>query len=172
MSARALRRGMWLALAIAVCVACGAVTQRAGGARAGRAPVEVELTSVDGRRFALSELRGSPLLLFVFTTYDDACQIALTEIERLLQSHSGLQALGVAVQPNAEQLLPLYRDALSVSFPLAYDPTSAVLRGESELGAVGAVPAFVMLDAQGRITARHIGALDRAGLAKLVASAR
>jgi len=172
MSVHAPRRGPWLALAFATCVACGAGARQAGGARAGQAPVEVELTSVEGRRFALSELRGTPLLLFVFTTYDDACQIALTELERVLQKHAGLHALGVAVQPNAEQLLPLYREALSVSFPLAYDPTSVVLRGESELGAVGAVPAFVMLDAQGRITMRHIGALDRAGLEKLVASAR
>lgn len=115
----------------------------------------------------LRELRGRPLLLFIFTTFDDTCQLALIPLERVLHAHPELRALGIAAQPDPQQLLPLYRDALGVSFPLAYEPDNQVVAGKTMLGAIQTVPTYVLLDAQGRIAARHTGALTASALETL-----
>jgi peroxiredoxin len=127
------------------------------------------LLGADGKPLNLRELRGRPLLLFVFTTFDDTCQLALMPLERVLRSHPELSALGIAVQPEPQQLLALYRDALGVSFPLAYEPDSQVVAGKTMLGPIQTVPTYVLLDAQGRIAARHTGALTAAALEELFA---
>lgn len=174
MSEPALRSALWLGPACACCIAIAACAARSSPTHpaAGSAPVDLELTSAEGRRFFLSELGGGPLLLFVFTTYDDACQLGLAPLERVLRAHPKLHALGIAVQPNAEQLLPLYREALAVSFPLAHDPAGLLLHGQSELGKVSTVPTYFLLDDHRQITARHVGLLTQGDLETFVASVR
>jgi hypothetical protein len=117
------------------------------------------LVGADGRRFALSQLRGRPLLLFLFTTYDNASQLALTPLTTFLQAHPDLAALGIAAQPDPSALLPLYRDALDLHMPLAYEVDPQIVAGDSMLGPIETVPTYVLLDAGGRIAARHTGAL-------------
>jgi hypothetical protein len=138
-----------------------AASQPRGGDTAGAdaAPVDLALVGVDGRRFALSQLRGRPLLLFLFTTYDSASQLALTPLTRFLSAHPDLPALGIAAQPDPSALLPLYRDALELRMPLAYEVSPQIVAGDSMLGRLETVPSYVLLDASGRITARHTGAL-------------
>jgi hypothetical protein len=151
-----------LALSIVViATGCGAgkpSPDAAPGASAAE-PVDLALVGSDGRRFALSQLRGRPLLLFLFTTYDDSSQLALTPLTQFLQVHPDLQALGIAAQPDPAALLPLYRDALDVRIPLAYEAAPQIVAGDSMLGRLEAVPSYLLLDASGRITARRTGAL-------------
>lgn len=147
--------------------ACGA----AGAASRPGPPISLALKSADGRVFGLEDLRGQPLLIFVFATYDDASQLALTPLEHVLHAHasgSGLHALGIAAQPDPERLLPLYREALGVSFALAYDPENLVVSGKSALGALETVPTFFLLDAEGRLIARHTGAMTEAELERFL----
>jgi peroxiredoxin len=151
-------------------VACGALAP-AADRRSVSPPVELMLLNANGQSLDLRELRGRPLLLFVFTTFDDTCQLALIPLERALRAHPELRALGIAVQPEPQQLLPLYRDALAVSFPLTYEPDNQVVAGKTMLGPIQTVPTYVLLDAQGRIAARHTGALNAAALEELFALA-
>jgi peroxiredoxin len=142
-----------------------------GGAGQGPA-VELELKDVSGRPFSLQELRGKPLLLFVFATYDSASQLALLTLERWSERHHDVTVLGVAAQPQAERLLPLHRDTLNIRIPLAYDPGEHLINGHSALGRVDVIPSYVLLDGQGRVLARQAGALDESGVDALAARAR
>ena len=153
-------RGALAVLILALAASCaGQQPESDQASRAGSAPVDLALVGVDGRRFALSELRGRPLLLFLFTTYDDASQLALTPLTSFLRAHPELPALGIAAQPDPSALLPLYRDALDVRMPLAYEVDPQIVAGDSMLGELQTVPSYVLLDAHGRIAARHSGAL-------------
>jgi hypothetical protein len=134
------------------------------------APLHMALVDADGEPLHLSELRGRPLLVFIFTTFDEVCQLALLPLSQAPARHPQLQLLGVAAQPDPQRLLPLYRDALAVEFPLAYDPAQRVVAGDSPLGPLDTVPAYVLLDAGGRVVARHVGALDGAGLDELLSA--
>jgi len=155
-------------VALIAMAGCASRPERDTTPNADSGPVDLALVSAEGRRFALRELRGKPALLFIFTTFDDASQLALTLLTRFLGTHRELHALGIAAQPDPAQLLPLYRDALAVSFPLAYEQQPQIASGESALGPIAAVPAYVLLDADGRVTARHSGALSEQQLEDLV----
>ena len=155
--------GLWLA------THCAASEPRPAVASGADTPaVELALVGTDGQRFALSQLRGRPLLLFLFTTYDSASQLALTPLVQLLAEHPRLQALGIAVQPTPSELLPLYRDALDLEMPLAYEPDPQIVAGESMLGRIETVPTYVLLDESGRIAGRRTGALTGEQLEALV----
>jgi hypothetical protein len=154
------RAGRALAISLlALGSACGGRQSAQQNATPTAAPVEMTLVGADGQRFGLSQLRGKPLLLFVFTTFDNASQLALTPLTSFLGAHPELPALGIAAQPDPAALLPLYRDALDVGIPLAYEADPQIVSGESMLGEIATVPTYVLLDASGRIAARHSGPL-------------
>jgi hypothetical protein len=75
-----------------------------------------------------------------------------------------LAALGIAAQPQADQLLPLHRETLGITIPLAYDPHEQLIEGHSDLGPIRVIPSYVLLDAGGHVRASHAGALDERGL--------
>jgi hypothetical protein len=106
--------------------------------------------------------------LFLFATYDTASQAALAHLERFLAHDDHIEALGLALQPDARAFLTLYRDALNIDFPLAYDPSDVVLQGQTELGRVQAEPAFIVLDGEGRVRATRYGVTTEAELTTLV----
>lgn len=132
------------------------------------APVTLVLRTADGEPLPLPALRGQRVLLFIFTTYDDVSQLALTALEQFLLGRPKLRVVGVAVQPDPERLLRLYRDSLDVSFELAFDPNNGIVAGGSELGEIETIPTYIVLDTRGRIVARYTGALEGDDLRELV----
>jgi peroxiredoxin len=167
------RAARWLAIAstsLCLVAACGATT-RGSVTPSAAAPVELVLTTAEGQRLDLHDLRGQPLLLFIFTTYDEVSQLALVPLERVLHARHDLRALGIAAQPQPQQLLPLYRDALGVSFPLSSEPENRVVAGATMLGPIRIVPSYLMLDAQGRIVARHAGPMTESQLEQFITAA-
>lgn len=138
---------------LAVCL-CGVLHGCASGpdvAPPSAAEVKLTLARADGRTIQLSAYAGQPLLLFLFTTYDQASQLALANLTKFLGQHATVQVAGVLLQPDAATFLPLFKGSVSLPFELFYDPEQRILRGESALGKLQGVPAFVALDAQARI---------------------
>jgi peroxiredoxin len=107
---------------------------------------DLTLARADGRTVPLSAYAGQPLLLFVFATYDEGSQVALAALTQYLERNPNVQVAGLAVQPEAQTFLALYKQAVKVPFELYYDPSSQVLQGTSGLGLLAGVPAFVSLD--------------------------
>jgi hypothetical protein len=135
------------------------------------APIELQLADPSGQPLSLARFAGRPLLIFLFSTSDTGSQLALTHLEHWLSRSHSVDVLGIALQPDAKLFLTPYRDALSVSFPLSYDPHDVMLRGRSDLGRVEAVPALIVLDAQGGERDRRYGVLDEAELQSFVTAA-
>jgi peroxiredoxin len=135
------------------------------------APFELDLTSVDGRTLRLSELRGRPTLLFLFATYDGTSQLALTGLLRELEEREPLATvIGVAVQPDAKEFIEPFRKLLDVPFPLYMDTKSALLHGDTSVGKIPGVPAFIALDSKGYVRSTYYGVADRDRLHELIDS--
>jgi peroxiredoxin len=165
-----MKQGLWIAcLGLAMC-ACACAS--GPSANPSRAPLELSLTRVDGRTLQLSALRGHALVLFLFTTYDETSQFALIPITRYLETDSDAQVLGVAVQPDAKTFLTLFARSLSVPFELYYDTNNQLLSGQTVMGRLHGVPAFVALDADGKIRDSYYGVPSVEQLRELTASAR
>lgn len=142
--------GCWMAMHVAGC---------GGAVPAQRPAVELPLVTAEGDPLRLSLLRGRPVLLFFFATYDGSCQLALTPLVETLPDYEPLALVGVALQPDAGSLLSMFGASLGLDFPLAYDPGGHLMGGGTALGPVKAIPLYVLLNGQGQEIARHQGVL-------------
>ena len=146
----------------------GCATAGAPAADDARLVVQLPLELATGEPTDLARLRGRPALLFMFATYDTASQLALVPLSELHAKRPELQLLGIALQPDAEQFLPPYASALDVQFPLAFDPSGNLLRGTTSLGEIPAVPCYLLVDAEGVVQARYVGAMELDALDEFV----
>ena len=130
-------------------------------------PLELEVAGSNGRRFELSSLRGKPLLLFLFATYDQASQVALVPLTRLAEEEKRITIIGVALQPDAQRFLPMFQQSLDLPFALYFDPDNHLLGGDTALGKVGSIPVTIAIDASGRVRDQLFGAPTAAQLQTL-----
>ncbi|MGB5268201.1 MAG: TlpA disulfide reductase family protein [Polyangiales bacterium] len=130
--------------------------------------LDLSLRLTDGRWVELAELRGTPVLLFVFATFDAVSQASLKSLRPFVPQHPDLVVIGVAAQPRAGQLVEAWDYALDPPFVLGTNPYGLVENGESMLGKIQAVPTYILYDASGYEVARTTGLLSEADLARLV----
>lgn len=119
--------------------------------------VELTLRTAAGPLMFVGDLRGHPVLLFMFASFDALSQAAMTPLERFAQAHPDVHVVGVALEPDAERLVRHFARTLQPPYPVTYDPEDALERGETPIGKIQAVPSFVMLDALGRPVVQHLG---------------
>lgn len=130
-------------------------------------PIELGLRTTDGRWLEVGDLKGRPLLLFVFATFDTGSQAALTPLRTFVEHFDDIQVLGVAAQPKGEQLVAAWAYALDPPFVVGVDPYGGVEEGTSALGKIDAVPTFIVLDARGYERARVSGVQTEGALVRL-----
>lgn len=159
--------------AVIVCALLGACgTLASSQPSAAGAHLELSLAREDGRSFKLSALDGQPRLLFLFATYDQASQLALAPLSRFVEQNPDTAVLGVLVQPEAETFMPMFAHSLSLPFELYVEPDNRLLEGKTPLGRLEVVPAFVALDARGKIRDVRYGIATDADLRSMLDNAR
>lgn len=131
-------------------------------------PIELALRSSTGRAIDLADYRGAPVLIAMLGTYDTASQAALEMLGRYARHHPDVFVVAILAQQGADLLVEPFALAAGERFPIAYDPTSALLEGRTGLGPVESVPSFVTLDARGAFAAKHNGYVSERQLAILV----
>jgi len=122
----------------------------------------------DGRWLELADLRGTPVLLFVFATFDAVSQASLTSLRPFVPQHPDVIVIGIAAQPRASQLVEAWAYALDPPFVVGADPYGKVENGESRLGKIQAVPTYILYNAAGYEVERRSGLLSEGDLAELV----
>lgn len=125
-----------------------------------RAGVTLLLRRADGEPLFLEKMRGRPILVFIFTTFDASSQLGLNVLIDFAKSDPKLQIVAIAVQPSPGRILPAFAAALAAPFPLTYDPSDSVLMHKSDLGRLDAVPCYILLNEKGYIAERHYGVLE------------
>jgi cytochrome c-type biogenesis protein len=123
---------------------------------------DVELQTLDGQPFHLSELRGRVVLLNFWATWCVPCRAEIPEfnaMQRELKSQ-GLEVVGVSTSPG--DTVEAIRD-----FQKDLKQEYTVLRGPEEIGEKfgngPGLPVTYLIDRAGRIRQKIIGARDRAG---------
>ena len=130
--------------------------------------LDLGLRLTDGRWVELAELRGTPVLLFVFATFDAVSQASLKSLRPFVPQHPELIVIGVAAQPRAGQLVEAWDYALDPPFVLGTNPYGRVENGDSMLGKIETVPTYILYDADGYEVDRTSGLLSEGDLARLV----
>jgi hypothetical protein len=166
-----------VALAAAVGGCAGAAsTTPAGSASARSAPIQYEFPSVGDDAVVSSETQhGRATALVFITTFDLASQLVARRLGDVLVSFTPrANAAAVVVEaPAYAELLPAYRTALSLPYPVVM-ADFATQRGAGPFGSVTHVPTLVVLDRDGREVFRHQGSItpDEIRAALREASAR
>lgn len=139
-----------LALAVFSLSACGAPA----GSR--QAP-ELVLPDLAGKTVSLASYKGKPVLINFWATWCDTCKAEMPEIEALHQriSAKGAVLLGVSMDDDAYKVVPPFLKEHKITFPILIAD-----RKVSASYAVRGLPTAYLIDAEGRISRRWVGALD------------
>lgn len=137
-------------------------------------PVEIgaaapgfELTALDGDTVALEDYRGKAVLLNFWATWCAPCREEMPALQRLQQrlGPEGLEVVGINVDAAPGEMDALARWGGDVqafvrehglSFDVLLDPEGGVMR---RYGVTG-LPTTILLDREGRVVSRTVGAAE------------
>lgn len=151
----------WPFLAAAL-VACAGTSEAEAPSAQGRGePLSFAYKTQRGVEFNSQSTRGRATLVALVTTYDLGSQMLLRRVEEALRTHRPrANAGGIVMEaPKYEVLLETYEETMALSFPLVLADL-ATREGRGPFGAVEYLPVLIVLDADGRVVARHEGPVD------------
>jgi thiol-disulfide isomerase/thioredoxin len=125
----------------------------------------VQLATLDGAGVDLAAARDRPLVINLWATWCPPCRHELPTLIAAQAAHPEVQFVYVNAGEDAE-IITRYLDRSGQRLaPVALDPEQQVAR---RLGSSG-LPTTLFYDADGRLAAVHLGALNRASLAARLA---
>jgi len=129
--------------------ACGAPA----GSR--QAPALV-LPDLAGKTVDLTSFRGKPVLVNFWATWCDTCRAEAPDIEALYRRSDGkFTIIGVSMDENAYTVVPLFIKEHKITYPMLIADSKV-----SASYAVRGLPTAYLIDSEGRIARRWVGALD------------
>jgi cytochrome c biogenesis protein CcmG/thiol:disulfide interchange protein DsbE len=117
------------------------------------------LPQPDGPDLRLSSYRGKVVLLDFWATWCDPCREEIPHLVELQQRYGdrGLQIIGISMDDSIEPVRPFYQQ-FHMNYPVAMGTAKT---GELYGGVLG-LPITFLIDRDGRIYSKHIGATDAA----------
>ena len=140
-----------------------ALLYTAGGVRRSSAPLpgkgdqtaaDFTLPDVDGKRVALSSLRGKVVLLDFWATWCEPCLEELPDLIRFHEAHKGqdFTMVGVAMDAEGAAVVAPFVRQNKIPYPIL------ISNGDLPEGyAIPGFPAAFMIDRQGKIARRYLG---------------
>lgn len=119
---------------------------------------DVEFQTLDGKSFRLKELQGQVVLLNFWATYCIPCREeipALNSLQRELQPR-GLQIVGASLDDSADGINTYQKDVAKFEYTVLLGSGDAKVKFEQTV-----LPTTYLIDRQGRIRQKIIGARDR-----------
>jgi peroxiredoxin len=151
----------WLVLMAVLFLLTGA----ASGWAAGSAP-DFKLQAIqDGKEYSLSQFKGKVVLINFFTFFCGPCRQEMPHLSQMHQElqGQGFQVLGIGLSSTPDQL-----KQLAAQLKLAYP----VLQGNDSVskayGGVELVPLTFIIDKQGNIAHKVLGARSKEDFEKLI----
>ena len=123
------------------------------------------LKGVDGKSYTLSQLRGKVVFLNFWGTFCPPCRAEMPSMERLNTVFAGQNfvMLAVNIEENGAEILPEFLRENPHTFPVLLDAEAQV----QNLYGVDKVPETFVIDKQGRVVERILGARDWSSAASL-----
>ncbi|MCR2807643.1 TlpA family protein disulfide reductase [Paenibacillus soyae] len=140
------------------------------GASAGKKAPVFELESLAGDRAALADSAGSVTLLNFWTTWCKVCKTEMPHVQKLYEFYEGegrsvkLLSVNVTSQESGVETVRRYMEKYGYSFPLALDESGSV----ADRYRVNAFPTTFVIDGDGVIRERFLGAISYADMKKRV----
>ena len=131
---------------------------------------DFSLPDLEGNWQRLSHFRGQVVLLNFWATWCPPCRAEMPSMEALYQTHrdQGFAILAVSSDVQGAAVVQPFLEQYRLSFPVLLDPRGQV----TATYGVRSLPTTYLLDRQGRVVSREIGARNwaNAGAQALIAS--
>jgi thiol-disulfide isomerase/thioredoxin len=127
-----------------------------------RAAPPLRGTTIEGRPYDGSALRGAVAVVNVWGSWCGPCKKEQPELNRAAAAHPEVRFLGIAVRDEPAAAAAHAR-RYGVPYPSLLDEGSRIVASFRDLPPA-AVPSTILLDRQGRVAALLIGATDAAEL--------
>jgi len=127
----------------------------------GKVAPDFELPSLDGDMVRLSSLEGKVVLLDFWATWCPPCRVSMPQLQELHERFKDQDAVVLAVNIDEEagpEKVRAFVKELGLTFTVVLDPKGAVA-GQY---AVAGIPCQVLVDRDGIVVGRHVGADPRA----------
>lgn len=122
---------------------------------------DFNLPGVDGKAVKLSQFKGKVVILDFWATWCPPCRGEIPDFISLQKQYGpkGLQVVGVALdQEGADAVKPFVKEH-GINYPIGLDPESTV---PPSYGGVRGIPTTFVIDKQGHIVKKYVGARSRA----------
>jgi thiol-disulfide isomerase/thioredoxin len=118
---------------------------------------DFSLTDVSRHKLTLSSYRGKVILLDFWATWCDPCREEIPRFVELQNKYRdrGLQIIGISMDDTPEPVRDFYRQ-FKMNYPVALGNAKI---GELYGGVLG-LPIAFLIDREGRIYSKHIGAIE------------
>ncbi|MDR2014296.1 MAG: TlpA family protein disulfide reductase [Azoarcus sp.] len=128
---------------------------------------EVSFTTLQGERLDTAALRGKVVLVNFWATTCSTCVAEMPDLAKTYEKFAthGLEIIAVAMDYDPETQVRAYADKAALPFKVALDPNGKVALG---FEGVRMTPTTFLIDRQGRIVHKYLGAPDFAALHALL----
>lgn len=159
--------------ALAQGLSCSAPPAREAQTAQTSKSVAFEFANIDGGVLAAEQMKGRVTVLLFVTTFDLSSQTQAKRLEDLFRTHSPrVNVIAVVMEaPKYVDLARSFRDVLGLNYPVGIADRKT-LSSHSIFGRISLVPAWVILDAQGVLSATASGALTASQLEEAVLTAQ
>ena len=119
----------------------------------------------DGKEYSLSQFKGKVVLINFFTFFCGPCREEMPHLSRMYQElkGQGLQTLGIGLSSTPDQLKQIVTQ-LKLAYPIL-EGNDAVSKA---YGGVELVPLTFIIDKQGNIAHKVLGARSKADFEKMI----
>jgi len=126
-------------------------------AASGNEAPDFTLTDLEGHRLTLSDYRGKVVLLDFWATWCGPCRTEIPHFVEMQNKYGpqGFQVIGISMDDDVKPVREYYQQH-RLNYPVAVGDDKLADRFGGTLG----LPVNVIIDRQGRISSKHLGATD------------
>jgi thiol-disulfide isomerase/thioredoxin len=129
-----------------------------------KAPKKVEGTTLEGKKVLLSAFRGKVVVINVWGSWCGPCRSEADDLAVAAEQlqPKGVVFLGINTRDNSADTALAFERSHQVPYSSIFDPGGSTLTAFHRTLSPAAIPSTVVIDADGRVAARVLGALTSA----------
>ena len=164
-SKRILIYGIVVLCLLGLYVAGRRTAQKPKLAASGNAAPDFTVTDINGRKLSLSDYKGKVVLLDFWATWCTPCRDEIPHFVEMQEKYGpqGFQVIGISMDDDAKPVREFY-DKFKINYPVALGNDKLA----QSFGGVLGLPVNFLIDRDGRIVAKYLGATDTSVFDKAV----